>query len=133
MPTGKRASRARKGCRRKPQAEPFRSIWLCSTTLLSARRPRSRPKFISPADPAARWTGALGGQAFFAYSTNYLIDVDNAIIIDVEATTAFTLFQRSPDDAPGLPMAALSDNNSSKKSVIRWMSVQVLVHPGNVG
>ena len=27
------------------------------------------PKFISPADPAARWTGAHGGQAFFAYST----------------------------------------------------------------
>jgi hypothetical protein len=22
------------------------------------------PKFISPADPAARWTGAHGGQAF---------------------------------------------------------------------
>ena len=46
------------------------------------------PKFISPADPAARWTGAHGGQAFFAYSTNYLIDVDNGIIVDVEATTA---------------------------------------------
>ena len=46
------------------------------------------PKFISPADPAARWTGAHGGQAFFAYSTNYLIDVDYGIIIDVEATTA---------------------------------------------
>ena len=47
-----------------------------------------KPKFISPADPAARWTGAHGGQAFFAYSTNYLIDVENAIIVDVEATTA---------------------------------------------
>jgi transposase len=46
------------------------------------------PKFISPADPAARWTGAHGGQAFFAYSTNYLVDVENAIIVDVEATTA---------------------------------------------
>ncbi len=46
------------------------------------------PKFISPADPAARWTGAHGGQAFFGYSTNYLIDLDNAIIVDVEATTA---------------------------------------------
>jgi hypothetical protein len=45
------------------------------------------PKFISPADPAARWTGANGGQAFFIYSTNYLIDVENAIIVDVEATT----------------------------------------------
>src|SRR5262249_155790 len=46
------------------------------------------PKFISPADPAARWTGAHGGQAFFGYSNNYLIDVDHAIIVDVEATTA---------------------------------------------
>src|SRR6185369_7377852 len=46
------------------------------------------PKFISPADPAARWTGAHGGQAFFAYATNYLIDVENAIIVDVDATTA---------------------------------------------
>src|SRR3712207_6517859 len=31
------------------------------------------PKFISLADPAARWTGANGGLAFFAYSTNYLV------------------------------------------------------------
>ena len=46
------------------------------------------PKFVSPADPAARWTGAHGGQAFFAYSTKYLIDVENAIIGDVGATTA---------------------------------------------
>jgi hypothetical protein len=33
------------------------------------------PKFISPADPAARWTGAHGGQAFFAYAANYLVDL----------------------------------------------------------
>jgi transposase len=46
------------------------------------------PKFISPADHAARWTGAHGGQAFFAHSTNYLIDVENAVIVDVEPTTA---------------------------------------------
>src|SRR5919112_1758595 len=42
------------------------------------------PKFISPADPAARWTGATGGLAFFAYATNYLIDLDHAVIVDVE-------------------------------------------------
>ena len=46
------------------------------------------PKFIAPADPAARWIAPHGGPAFFAYSANYLIDVDNAIIVDVEATTA---------------------------------------------
>src|SRR3954447_21931142 len=46
------------------------------------------PKFIAPSDPATRWTAAHRGPAFFAYSANYLIDADNAIIVDVEATTA---------------------------------------------
>src|SRR5437764_10560096 len=46
------------------------------------------PKFIAPSDPATRWTAAHRGPAFFAYSVNYLIDADNAIIVDVEATTA---------------------------------------------
>ncbi len=46
------------------------------------------PKFISVADPASRWTSANGGLAFFAYSTNYLIDLDHAVIMDVEATTS---------------------------------------------
>jgi len=44
------------------------------------------PKYISPADPAARWTGADGGAAYFAYSTNYMVDLDNAVIVDVEPT-----------------------------------------------
>jgi hypothetical protein len=46
------------------------------------------PKKISQTDPAARWTAASGGPAFYAYSTNYLIDTDNGIIVDVEATPA---------------------------------------------
>jgi transposase len=45
-----------------------------------------KPKAISPADPAARFTGANGDRPFFAYSTNYLVDLENAIILDVEAT-----------------------------------------------
>ena len=43
------------------------------------------PKFVSPSDPAAQWTGAMRGPAFFAYSDNYLIDVKVGIIMDVEA------------------------------------------------
>src|SRR6185437_9611584 len=34
------------------------------------------PKYFAPVDPAARWTAANGGLAFFAYATNYLIDLD---------------------------------------------------------
>jgi transposase len=46
------------------------------------------PKFVSPSDPAAQWTGALKSAAFFAYADNYLIDVKFGIIMDVEATRA---------------------------------------------
>jgi hypothetical protein len=46
------------------------------------------PKFVSRSDPAAQWTGALKGHAFFAYAANYLIDLDHAIIVDVEASRA---------------------------------------------
>src|SRR6478609_296665 len=48
----------------------------------------ARPKFVSRSDPAAQWTGALKGHAFFAYATNYLIDLDHAVIVDVEASRA---------------------------------------------
>ena len=46
------------------------------------------PKFVSPSDPAAQWTGAMRGPAFFAYADNYLIDVKCGVIMDVEATRA---------------------------------------------
>lgn len=45
-----------------------------------------QPKSISAADPAARYTGVNGDRPFFAYSTNYLVDLDNAVIVDVDAT-----------------------------------------------
>jgi len=46
------------------------------------------PKFVSPSDPAAQWTGAMRGPAFFAYADNYLVDVKFGVIVDVQATRA---------------------------------------------
>lgn len=46
------------------------------------------PKFVSSSDPAAQWTGAMRGPAFFAYADNYLIDVKFGVIVDVEASRA---------------------------------------------
>jgi hypothetical protein len=45
-----------------------------------------KPKVLSPVDPAARFTGARKAYSMVAYSTNYLVDLENAIILDVEAT-----------------------------------------------
>src|SRR5439155_20364475 len=42
----------------------------------------------SRSDPAAQWTGAMRGPAFFAYANNYLIDVKFGVIMDVEAAGA---------------------------------------------
>ena len=47
-----------------------------------------KPKLVSPSDPAAQWTGAHKGHTFFAYATNYLIDTENVVILDVEASRA---------------------------------------------
>lgn len=47
-----------------------------------------KPKFVSHSDPAAQWIGAQKGHAFFAYATNYLTDLDHAVIVDVEASRA---------------------------------------------
>ncbi|GAN69567.1 transposase [Acetobacter orleanensis NRIC 0473] len=46
------------------------------------------PKRLSPTDTAARYSAATPNQAFFSYSTNYLIDLRHAVIVDVEATTS---------------------------------------------
>jgi len=45
-----------------------------------------KPKFLSPSDPAAAWTTRGRHKVMFGYSLNYLIDMDNAVIVDVEAT-----------------------------------------------
>jgi hypothetical protein len=46
------------------------------------------PRRINLTDPASRWTAATREAAFYSYSTNYLIDLDHAVIVDVEATTS---------------------------------------------
>jgi hypothetical protein len=38
------------------------------------------PKFVSPSDAAAQWTGAMRGPAFFAYANNYLVDLKFGVI-----------------------------------------------------
>ncbi len=53
-------------------------------------------KAISLTDPSAHWTSAVGGPAFYAYSTNYLIDVNSAIILGADASPATKPKQLAP-------------------------------------
>jgi transposase len=88
------------------------------------------PKFIAPADPATRWTAAHRGPAFFAYSANYLIDVDNAIIVDVEATTAIRqaeilaakrMVDRSMESFDLYPTRLIGDTAYGAAEMLNWL------------
>lgn len=72
--------------RESPLSRPVREYL---DALDAAEEPRTIPKNVSLTDPAAQWTAAPGGPAFYAYSTNYLIDTQAGIIVDVEATPAY--------------------------------------------
>jgi hypothetical protein len=96
------------------------------------------PKFLSPADPAARWTGAHGGQAFFAYTVNYLIDLDHAIIVDVEATTAIRqaevtaakrMIERTRDRFELYPERLAGDSAYGSAEMLRWLVYEQGIEP----
>lgn len=54
------------------------------------------PKVTTHSDPSSHWTAALKDPAFFAYSTNYMIDTDHAVIIDVEASRSIRQVEVDP-------------------------------------
>jgi IS5 family transposase len=49
---------------------------------------RKPPKVVSPSDPCSAWTAKANKRVQFGYGLNYLIDIENAVIVDVEATPA---------------------------------------------
>src|SRR5215510_11898603 len=88
------------------------------------------PKFVSPSDPAAQWTGAMRGPAFFAYANNYLIDVRFGIIVDVEASRAIrqaevgaakTMIDRTEERFGLKPDRLAADTAYGSASTLNWL------------
>jgi hypothetical protein len=88
------------------------------------------PKFISPVDPAARWTASWGGPAVYAYCTNYLVDVEHAIIVDVEPSTAVrqaevtaakTMIERAYDNHDLWPERLIADTGYGSAEMLNWL------------
>lgn len=65
-----------------------RSIWPLSTMPPSARPARRRRSSSHRPTRPRSGPERTRGHAYFAYATNYLIDTDHAIILDVEASRA---------------------------------------------
>src|SRR5216684_3696130 len=96
------------------------------------------PKFISPSDPAAQWTGAHKGHAFFAYADNYLIDLKAAIIVDVEATRAIrqaevgaarTMIERAEDCLGLCPERLAADSAYGSAERLGWLVNERAIEP----
>jgi transposase len=88
------------------------------------------PKFVSPSDPAAQWTGAHKGPAFFAYSNNYLIDVKFGVIVDVEASRAIrqaevgaakTMIERTEERFGIKPERLAADTAYGAAPMLNWL------------
>ena len=89
-----------------------------------------QPKFVSRSDPAAQWTGALKGPAFFAYADNYLIDVQHGVIVDVEASRAIgqaevgaarTMIERTEERFGLRPQRLAGDTAYGAASMLNWL------------
>jgi transposase len=100
--------------------------------------PPTAPKNVSLTDPAARWTAAPGGPAFFAYSTNYLIDLQAGIIVDVEATPAHrtqevdsarTMVDRVEERFNLKPDRLVGDTAYGTGSMLGWMVEEKRIAP----
>src|SRR6202790_3409496 len=96
------------------------------------------PKFISPSDPAAQWTGAHKGHAFFAYADNYLIDLKAAVIVDVEATRAIrqaevgaarTMIERTEDCLGLCPERLAADSAYGSAEMLGWLVNERAIEP----
>jgi len=88
------------------------------------------PKFVSPSDPAAQWTGAHKGPAFFAYADNYLIDVKFGVIVDVEASRAIrqaevgaakTMIERTEERFGLKPERLAADTAYGAAPTLNWL------------
>jgi Transposase DDE domain len=88
------------------------------------------PKFVSASDPAAQWTGAMRGPAFFAYADNYLIDVKFGVIMDVEASRAIrqaevgaakTMIDRTEERFSLKPERLAADTAYGSAATLNWL------------
>jgi IS5 family transposase len=104
----------------------------------AAGEPPTPPKRLSLTDPQARYTAAPGGPAFFAYSTNYLVDTEAGIIVDVEPTPAYrpeevqatkTMIERVEARFELKPERLIGDTAYGTAEILGWMVEEKAIAP----
>jgi len=106
--------------------------------LEAANPTETPPKSVSLTDPGARYTAAPGGPAFYAYSTNYLVDLKAGIIVDVEATPALrtdevnstrTMIDRVEERFDMKPTRLVGDTAYGAAEILGWMVDKKAIEP----
>jgi transposase len=96
------------------------------------------PKRIALTDPASRWTAATREAAFYSYSTNYLVDLDHAVIVDVEATTSVRqaevtaqrrMIERTQDRFNISPQRLVADAAYGSATNLAWLVEDKSIEP----
>src|SRR6476659_37150 len=91
---------------------------------------RKLPKVISPVDPCSAWTAKANKRVQFGYGLNYLIDIENAVIVDVEATPARTyaevvatktMIERTEERLDLKPNRIAADTAYGKGKFLAWL------------
>ena len=120
------------------QDEASRAVREYLAGLQEASAAATTPKNVSLTDPAATWTAAPGGPAFYAYSTNYLIDLDAGIIVDVEATAVNktaeveatrAMIERVEAKLDLKPTRFVADTNYGSAAMLGWLVEEKKIEP----
>jgi len=98
---------------------------------------RRTQKKVSITDPMAQWAGDKGPGQFY-YSTNYLIDIEHNIIVDVEATPAHrtaevtstrTMIDRVETKLDIKPRRLIADTSYGSAAMLEWVVKRKHIEP----
>lgn len=132
---GLKGERAMDWCKREEALRPVREY---IAALEEANDTPEPTKIISMTDPASSWTAAPGGPAFFAYSTNYLIDLEAGIIVDVEASAVSktaeveatkAMIERVEERFEIKPDRLVGDTNYGTAAILGWLVDEKKIEP----
>jgi transposase len=99
---------------------------------------RKPPKVVSPSDPLSAWTAKANKRVQFGYGLNYLIDVEHAVIVDVEATPARTfdevaatkvMIDRTEQTFDLKPKRLIADTAYGTGGFLGWLVKETAITP----
>jgi transposase len=95
-----------------------------------ANTDRKLPKVISPVDTCSAWMAKANKRVQFGYGLNYLIDIEYAVIVDVQATpartydevgAAKTMLERTEETLRLKPDRLLADTAYGTGKFLGWL------------